>query len=100
MTLDERAEFLSGVIEGFYGQPWTESERMELFDWMAAWGLNTGRSSMRSAAAPGNCVRSWIAWIVWHRSKREGASASPTPIAAGWSLVSRTCSPSGYRRHE
>ena len=32
---------LSGVIEGFYGQPWTPFERMELFDWMAAWGLNT-----------------------------------------------------------
>lgn len=39
MTLHER--FLSGVIEGFYGQPWTPSERVELFDWMAAWGLNT-----------------------------------------------------------
>src|SRR6187402_1907165 len=32
---------LAGVIEGFYGQPWTAFERMELFDWMAAWGLNT-----------------------------------------------------------
>ena len=32
---------LSGVIEGFYGQPWTASERMELFDWTAAWDLNT-----------------------------------------------------------
>ena len=41
MTLHERSRFLSGVIEGFYGQPWTPSERMELFDWMAAWGLNT-----------------------------------------------------------
>jgi protein O-GlcNAcase/histone acetyltransferase len=29
------------VIEGFYGQPWTASERLQLFDWMAAWGLNT-----------------------------------------------------------
>ena len=33
--------FLSGVIEGFYGQPWSQAERFELFDWMAAWGLNT-----------------------------------------------------------
>ena len=33
--------FLSGVIEGFYGQPWTRAERFELFDWMAASGLNT-----------------------------------------------------------
>ena len=37
----ESAEFLSGVIEGFYGKPWTASERVELFDWMARWGLNT-----------------------------------------------------------
>jgi len=35
------AEFLTGVIEGFYGQPWTQAERFELFDWMASWGLNT-----------------------------------------------------------
>jgi len=33
--------FLSGVIEGFYGSPWSQAERFELFDWMAAWGLNT-----------------------------------------------------------
>jgi protein O-GlcNAcase / histone acetyltransferase len=33
--------FLSGVIEGFYGQPWTEAERFELFELMAAWELNT-----------------------------------------------------------
>jgi protein O-GlcNAcase/histone acetyltransferase len=33
--------FLSGVIEGFYGQPWTQAERLELFDRMATWGLNT-----------------------------------------------------------
>ncbi|MBI4663746.1 MAG: beta-N-acetylglucosaminidase domain-containing protein [Verrucomicrobia bacterium] len=34
-------DFLAGVIEGFYGQPWSQAERFELFDWMAAWGLNT-----------------------------------------------------------
>ncbi len=33
--------FLSGVIEGFYGPPWTNGERLELFDRMATWGLNT-----------------------------------------------------------
>src|SRR2546428_9329840 len=35
-----QAPFLAGVIEGFYGQPWSQPERLELFDWMAAWGLN------------------------------------------------------------
>ena len=34
-------DFLAGVIEGFYGQPWSQAERFELFDWMGRWGLNT-----------------------------------------------------------
>lgn len=34
-------DFLAGVIEGFYGPPWTRAERFELFDWMSAGGLNT-----------------------------------------------------------
>lgn len=33
--------FLAGVVEGFYGKPWSADERVELFDWMAAWGLDT-----------------------------------------------------------
>src|SRR5436190_517056 len=33
--------FPAGVIEGFYGKPWTQAERFELFDWMSNWGLNT-----------------------------------------------------------
>src|SRR5213593_695393 len=41
MPTPERATFLAGVIEGFYGPPWTQAERFELFDWMGAWGLNT-----------------------------------------------------------
>jgi len=35
------SHLLTGVIEGFYGQPWSEGERLELFQWMAKWGLNT-----------------------------------------------------------
>src|SRR6185436_2458943 len=35
------ADFLAGVIEGFYGQPWSQADRFELFDWMTDWGLNT-----------------------------------------------------------
>ena len=35
------AGFLSGIIEGFYGPPWSRSERLELVDMMAACGLNT-----------------------------------------------------------
>ena len=33
--------FLSGVIEGFYGPPWSQAERFTLFEQMAAWGLDT-----------------------------------------------------------
>ncbi len=41
MLKREATNFLSGVIEGFYGQPWSPAERFELFDWMSKWGLNT-----------------------------------------------------------
>jgi protein O-GlcNAcase/histone acetyltransferase len=41
METNPPMEFLGGVIEGFYGQPWTRAERSRLFDWMSAWGLNT-----------------------------------------------------------
>ena len=39
--MSERLPFLSGVIEGFYGPPWTHAERLELFRWMSGAGLNT-----------------------------------------------------------
>jgi len=41
MSSHQTVDFLAGVIEGFYGQPWTQAERFELFDWMAKWGLNS-----------------------------------------------------------
>lgn len=41
MATHEKVNFLTGVIEGFYGQPWSQEERLQLFDWMSAWGLNT-----------------------------------------------------------
>ncbi|MCI4383266.1 hypothetical protein PGIGA_G00024300 [Pangasianodon gigas] len=33
--------FLSGVVEGFYGRPWTMEQRKELFRREQKWGLNT-----------------------------------------------------------
>ncbi|MEW6160792.1 MAG: beta-N-acetylglucosaminidase domain-containing protein [Verrucomicrobiota bacterium] len=39
--VQRQTPFLTGVIEGFYGQPWSQAERFELFSWMASWGLNT-----------------------------------------------------------
>ena len=37
----QRDDFLGGVVEGFYGQPWTQAERLRLFGRMGEWGLNT-----------------------------------------------------------
>jgi protein O-GlcNAcase / histone acetyltransferase len=39
--MSKPTNFLSGVIEGFYGPPWSQAERFALFDLMSAWGLNT-----------------------------------------------------------
>lgn len=35
------SEFLLGVIEGFYGRPWTGPQRDRLLGWMQDWGMNT-----------------------------------------------------------
>ena len=40
-TSDPDEPFLAGVIEGFYGPPWSRAERLELFRWMSGCGLNT-----------------------------------------------------------
>lgn len=40
MASHDTAPFLAGVLEGFYGQPWTQAERLALFDSMARWKLN------------------------------------------------------------
>ncbi|XP_076437462.1 protein O-GlcNAcase-like [Babylonia areolata] len=34
-------DFTAGVVEGFYGVPWTGDQRRILFDWMQKMGLNT-----------------------------------------------------------
>ncbi|HOK77018.1 MAG TPA: beta-N-acetylglucosaminidase domain-containing protein [Verrucomicrobiota bacterium] len=34
-------DYPTGVIEGFYGKPWTDTERFMLFDWLQTCGLNT-----------------------------------------------------------
>ncbi|XP_030046722.1 protein O-GlcNAcase isoform X1 [Microcaecilia unicolor] len=41
--MDERSSlsFLCGVVEGFYGRPWSMEQRKVLFQWMKSWGLNT-----------------------------------------------------------
>ncbi|XP_007909585.1 protein O-GlcNAcase [Callorhinchus milii] len=36
-----RRKFCCGVVEGFYGRPWSMEQRKELFRRMRKWGLNT-----------------------------------------------------------
>ncbi|XP_074896374.1 protein O-GlcNAcase-like [Buteo buteo] len=35
-----RPRFLCGVVEGFYGRPWSMEQRKLLFQWLKRWGLN------------------------------------------------------------
>ncbi|KAM9366035.1 protein O-GlcNAcase isoform 1-T1 [Pholidichthys leucotaenia] len=39
--LTHHRKFISGVVEGFYGRPWTMEQRRELFRRQQKWGLNT-----------------------------------------------------------
>lgn len=34
-----RRAFVCGVVEGFYGRPWTLGQRKDLFDKMESWGM-------------------------------------------------------------
>ena len=33
--------FVCGVVEGFYGRPWTLSQRKDLFEKMDSWGMSS-----------------------------------------------------------
>ncbi len=37
----DASPFICGVVEGFYGRPWSDAQRRLLFGWMKAWGMNT-----------------------------------------------------------
>jgi protein O-GlcNAcase/histone acetyltransferase len=41
MAARARTNLLTGVIEGFYGKPWSALERLQLLAWMADWALDT-----------------------------------------------------------
>ncbi|HCI16483.1 MAG TPA: beta-N-acetylglucosaminidase, partial [Candidatus Marinimicrobia bacterium] len=39
MTTDS---FICGALEGFYGRPWRQDQRLQLFQWLKDWeGMNT-----------------------------------------------------------
>ncbi|KAB7499146.1 Protein O-GlcNAcase [Armadillidium nasatum] len=39
-NLNERKNFTCGVVEGFYGRPWTPEQRKDLFSKLQKWGMN------------------------------------------------------------
>ncbi|XP_064421041.1 protein O-GlcNAcase [Latimeria chalumnae] len=39
--MEKASEFICGVVEGFYGRPWSMEQRKELFRWLQKWDLNT-----------------------------------------------------------
>ncbi len=42
MTQRDRSPFaIRGVVEGFYGRPWTQTQRLDLIEFIAARGMNT-----------------------------------------------------------
>ncbi|XP_018023527.1 protein O-GlcNAcase isoform X2 [Hyalella azteca] len=38
--ISEERKFLCGVVEGFYGRPWTPEQRKDLFSKQEKWGMN------------------------------------------------------------
>ena len=40
-TRQEGRQFLCGVVEGFYGRPWTLAQRRDLFEKMEEWGMTS-----------------------------------------------------------
>lgn len=53
--------FLCGVIEGFYGRPWTMPQRRELLEWMKRWSMNV------YMYAPKDDLKMRAAWRVPYR---------------------------------
>lgn len=40
-SCSERGTFICGVVEGFYGRPWTTGQRKELFGKLNRWGMDS-----------------------------------------------------------
>jgi len=73
--------FVCGVVEGFYGRPWSEAQRRQLFVWMQSWGMNS------YLYAPKDDLKHRLFW-------REPYSAGE---AAGLKDLIRECRRKGLR---
>lgn len=79
-TLPERT-FLAGVIEGFYGTPWTDAERLDLLGRAPGWGFNT------YLYGPKDDLHHRALW----------RQPYPDPAAADLARFIRSCSEKGIR---
>ena len=74
----DHMEFLSGVVEGFYGRSWTLETRLAYAEYLSAAGLNTCeasgscslfvktadlRKALLSAAVRSAAVSGWAVWV-------------------------------------
>ena len=81
--MDAQGDFWAGVIEGFYGQPWSRVERLELFGWMQDWGLNT------YFYAPKDDLKHRALWRQLY-SEAEAAALREVIVACGDIVVALT----------
>ncbi|XP_065071212.1 protein O-GlcNAcase-like [Rhopilema esculentum] len=57
MTQEIENEFIAGVVEGFYGRPWTKEQRFDLFKRLKEYGLNTYMYAPKDDAKHRKCWR-------------------------------------------
>ncbi|XP_065057024.1 protein O-GlcNAcase-like [Rhopilema esculentum] len=70
MVVIEERPFLSGVIEGFYGRPWTCKQRNELFTRIRKYGMNT------YIYAPKDDMKHRALWRQLYTAEEEGKLAT------------------------
>ncbi|XP_075355441.1 protein O-GlcNAcase-like [Mycteria americana] len=76
-----RPRFLCGVVEGFYGRPWSTEQRKLLFQWLKRWGLNC------YMYAPKDELKHRLLWREPYTEHEPACSlSSKLPKSRVWSL--------------
>ena len=68
--------FLCGVVEGFYSRPWSENQRLDLYEKMDKYGLNTYVCTLTLKRA-GGFLAVWGRGMGWKLSLRLYALVQP-----------------------
>jgi len=58
--------YISGVVEGFYGRPWTTDQRKHLFSLLRKFGMNT------YLYAPKDDLKHRAEWRILYTSEEAG----------------------------